>query len=38
MLIEGFGIPEWVIQAPAAGNWLQYNSVDNEGEVLGVDF
>lgn len=37
-LIEGFGIPDWIIQAPAAGNWLLYNSVDNEGEVLGMKF
>ena len=37
-LIHSFGIPEYLIAAPAAFDWEKFNVVDNKGEVLGVEF
>ena len=37
-LIDSFGIPEYLIAAPAAADWEKFNDVDNRGEVLGVEF
>lgn len=38
MLVASFGIPEYLLQAPIAGDWAEYNAVDNQGEVLGLRF
>ncbi|XP_043224946.1 putative acyl-coenzyme A oxidase 3.2, peroxisomal [Amphibalanus amphitrite] len=32
-LVEAFGIPEEMLSAPIARDWVQYNSYDNQGEV-----
>ena len=32
-LIGSFGIPDGVMAAPIAGDWLSYQSVDNRGEI-----
>lgn len=37
-LTDGFGIPNELLHAPIAGDWTKYNSVDNQGEVLGIDY
>lgn len=37
-VIAGFGIPDYLVAAPAAGDWEKFNAVDNRGEVLGVEF
>jgi len=37
-LVDGFGIPEYLVAAPIAADWTEYNKVDNRGEVLGVKF
>lgn len=37
-IIKSFGIPEKLISAPIAGDWTQYNMVDNQGEVMGIHF
>jgi len=34
-LVEAFGIPEHLVQAPIAGDWERYNEGDNRGEVAG---
>lgn len=38
VIIESFGIPEALIQAPIAGDWTKYNLADNAGEVFGIEF
>ena len=38
VIIESFGIPEKLIQAPIAGDWTRYNLADNGGEVIGMEF
>eukprot|EP00887_Chlorella_sp_A99_P005922 scaffold29.g5922.t1 len=38
LLIDSFAIPTHLVAAPAAGDWEEYNVVDNRGEVLGVAF
>ena len=37
-LVESFGIPDHVVQAPIAGDWARYNTADNKGEVVGIPF
>ena len=37
-IISAFDIPENLIAAPIASDWIQYNLVDNRGEVAGVQF
>jgi acyl-CoA oxidase len=37
-IISAFDIPESLIAAPIASDWIQYNLVDNRGEVAGVQF
>lgn len=37
-VIESFGIPDYIVAAPAAADWEKFNSVDNKGEVLGIEF
>ena len=32
-LVEAFGIPEEMLSAPIARDWVHYNSYDNQGEV-----
>lgn len=32
-LIDGFAIPEKIICAPIASDWIEYNKSDNQGEV-----
>ena len=32
-LIDAFGLPEDVLAAPIAGNWVDYNNYDNQGEL-----
>jgi hypothetical protein len=32
------GIPEGLLEAPIAGNWEAYNTVDNQGELVGAAF
>jgi len=33
-LIEAFGLPEEMLQAPIASDWVSYNSYDNQGELM----
>jgi len=33
-LVEAFGIPDHLLNAPAAANWSRFNEVDNQGEPL----
>jgi acyl-CoA oxidase len=33
-LVESFAIPEHLICAPIAQNWVRYNEVDNKGELV----
>jgi len=37
-IIAGFGIPEHVIQAPIALDWVKYNEADNKGELVGQQY
>ncbi len=37
-LCESFGIPDHLIAAPIATNWVDYNKVDNQGEMYGSIF
>ena len=32
-LVNSFGIPDWMIHAPMANNWEEYNSYQNNGEL-----
>lgn len=34
-LVEAFGIPDHLVAAPIAGDWVEYNAVDNRGELFG---
>lgn len=35
-IVDSFGIPEAMYQAPIAMNWAQYNETDNQGELLSA--
>jgi len=37
-LCDAFGISDEMLNAPIARDWIKYNSVDNKGEVEGVEF
>ncbi|KAL3161452.1 hypothetical protein ABBQ32_010335 [Trebouxia sp. C0010 RCD-2024] len=37
-LCDSFGIPDHLIAAPIATNWVEYNKVDNQGELYGSMF
>ena len=32
-LIDAFGLPEEVLAAPIASDWVKYNEVNNQGEL-----
>lgn len=34
-VVEAFGIPDHLVAAPIAGDWVKYNLVDNQGELTG---
>lgn len=34
-LVEAFGVPEHLLAAPIAADWVKYNAVDNQGELVG---
>ena len=38
LLVDSFGIPDYLVAAPIAADWSLYNEGDNRGEVLGVPF
>lgn len=38
IIVNAFGIPDKLVAAPIAGDWTQYNLVDNQGEVMGIHF
>jgi acyl-CoA oxidase len=38
VVIDSFDIPERLVSAPIAGNWEDFNTTDNQGEVLGISF
>ena len=33
-LIEGLGVKPWMIFAPIAGDWVEYNVRDNQGSCI----
>jgi acyl-CoA oxidase len=37
-LVDAFGIPDHLLAAPIAGDWERYNSLDNQGELVGRQF
>ena len=37
-LCDAFGISDKVLNAPIARDWVKYNTVDNKGEVEGLEF
>ena len=37
-LCDAFGFSDEILRAPIAGDWIKFNSVDNKGEVIGVEF
>lgn len=37
-LVDAFGIPDALVAAPIAGDWVKYNDVDNRGELFGDQF
>lgn len=37
-LVNSFGIPDWMIHAPMANNWEEYNSYQNEGELKNKSY
>lgn len=37
-LCDAFGITDEMLNAPIARDWVKYNTVDNEGEVDGVEY
>ena len=37
-LCDAFGISEEMLNAPIARDWVKYNTVDNRGEVEGLEF
>ena len=38
LLVDSFGIPDYLVASPIAADWSLYNEGDNRGEVLGVPF
>eukprot|EP00995_Heteronema_vittatum_P011286 NODE_6900_length_429_cov_48.563158_g5291_i0.p3 GENE.NODE_6900_length_429_cov_48.563158_g5291_i0~~NODE_6900_length_429_cov_48.563158_g5291_i0.p3 ORF type:complete len:95 (+),score=44.76 NODE_6900_length_429_cov_48.563158_g5291_i0:30-287(+) len=36
-LVAGFGIPEHMLTAPIAHDWIEYNAADNQGEVVSKE-
>jgi len=34
LLVEAFGIPSWLVNAPIALDWERFNEVDNRGEIV----
>jgi len=32
-LVEAFGLPDEVLAAPIATDWVKYNEIDNQGEM-----
>ena len=32
-LVDAFGLPEEVLAAPIASDWVKYNEIDNQGEL-----
>lgn len=37
-LCDSFGIPDHLVAAPIAADWIDYNKVDNQGELYGSMF
>ena len=37
-LCEAFGFSDEILRAPIASDWIKFNTVDNQGEVIGVEF
>lgn len=37
-LVDSFGIPEWMIHAPMANNWEEYNKHQNNGELKNKSY
>jgi len=37
-LCDAFGITDEMLNAPIARDWVEYNTVDNQGEVEGLRF
>jgi len=37
-VVDAFQIPQSIAQAPIAGDWVRFNSVDNNGEVVSTPF
>jgi acyl-CoA oxidase len=35
-IVESFGIPEHLLVAPIAADWIKYNVVDNRGELTNA--
>jgi len=33
-LVSAFGIPDHLLAAPIASDWVKYNEVDNKGEIV----
>jgi acyl-CoA oxidase len=33
-IVQGFGVPEHLINAPIAQDWKKYNEIDNQGELI----
>ncbi|XP_049849386.1 uncharacterized protein LOC126318617 isoform X1 [Schistocerca gregaria] len=33
LVVQSFGLPEHIVQAPIAHNWAEYNEHDNRGEI-----
>lgn len=33
-LVQAFGIPDHLVNAPIAQDWIKYNEVDNQGEMI----
>jgi acyl-CoA oxidase len=36
--VAAFGVPEYLVAAPIAGDWEYYNRFDNRGELRGDAF
>lgn len=37
-LVDAFGIPDHLLAAPIAADWVKYNRVDNRGELTGSNW
>jgi len=35
-IVDGFAVPDHLLAAPIAGDWIRYNKGDNKGELLGA--